>query len=142
MKNILILNGPNLNLLGIRQMDIYGDKLLDEIIAELQSTFTGHNIVHRQSNHEGVLIDLLHEYGFSYDGIVLNAGAYTHTSLALADAVRSITSPVIELHISDIYKREPFRAHSYLKDVCLSQIVGKGTEGYAIAVAQFLGQGH
>lgn len=138
MKKILVLNGPNLNLLGVRQTDIYGEQSLDEIILKLKEKFQQHHIQHHQSNHEGQLIDWLHEYGFEYDGIVLNAGAYTHTSIAIADAVSSIGAPVVELHISDIYKREKFRAHSYLTAVCVHHVIGKGTDGYLMAIEYLL----
>ena len=133
-KTILILNGPNLNLLGVRDQSIYGTLTLDEIILALKQEFNEHTIIHHQSNHEGELIDHLHNYGFEADGIILNAGAYTHTSIAIADAVRAISSPVIELHISDIYSREAFRHTSFLKDCCQHHVIGKGTDGYAEAV--------
>ena len=140
MKKILILNGPNLNLLGVRQTDVYGEKTLDELISEIKVAFPNENIIHIQSNHEGVLIDKLHEYGFDFDGIVFNAGAYTHTSIALADAVRSIKTPVIELHISDINKREAYRQKSFLTEVCQHHIIGEGVEGYFKAVEYFIHQ--
>jgi len=133
-KKILILNGPNLNLLGIRDQSIYGTLTLDEIIQALKDAFKEHSIIHYQSKHEGELIDLLHKYGFEADGIILNAGAYTHTSIAIADAVRAIRSPVVELHISDIYARESYRHSSYLKECCQHHVIGKGTGGYAEAV--------
>ena len=136
--NILILNGPNLNLLGTRQPDIYGSHTMDEIIGQIREIYYGHNIEYYQSNHEGKLIDKLHEVGFSYDGIVLNAGAYTHTSLAIADAIRSIDTPVLEMHISNIYERETFRHHSFLKDVCVHHIIGQGVKGYELGVAFFV----
>ncbi|NNF22397.1 MAG: 3-dehydroquinate dehydratase [Saprospiraceae bacterium] len=131
---ILILNGPNLNLLGLREPDIYGDITMDEYLGQLHYEFPDLELHFFQSNHEGDLIDKLHEYGFSSDGIIFNAGAYTHTSLALADAVRSIKTPVIEMHISDIYTRETIRSKSFLADVCQHQVNGKGMEGYKIAV--------
>lgn len=135
---ILILNGPNLNLLGRRQPDIYGEQSLDEVILSLKESYPDILISHFQSNHEGDLIDLLHRHGFDCAGIVLNAGAYTHTSIAIADAVRAITSPVVELHISDIYAREDYRKLSYLKEVCVHQITGQGVKGYALAVDYLL----
>ncbi len=138
MKNILILNGPNLNLLGIRQIEIYGEHSLEEVIMQLREKFDGVKITHYQSNHEGDLIDQLHKYGFTYDGIVLNAGAYSHTSIAIADAVKSIETPVLELHISDILRREKFRNHSYLTEVCVHHIMGKGVDGYNLAVEYLL----
>jgi len=135
---ILILNGPNLNLLGVRQPEIYGHKTMDEVIGEIRDSFSDHSIEYFQSNHEGLLIDKLHEVGFSYDGIVMNAGAYTHTSIAIADAIKAITTPVVEMHISDINQREDFRKHSFLKDVCVHHIIGLGISGYEKGVAYFL----
>lgn len=132
--NFLILNGPNLNLLGRREPEIYGHQTLDEVIGNLQESFSEHSLEHLQTNHEGVIIDKLQEVGFSYDGIILNPGGYTHTSIAIRDAISGITTPVVEVHISDIYQREAFRQHSYLTEVCVHHIVGKGVEGYALAV--------
>ena len=140
-KRILILNGPNLNLLGRRQPEIYGTVTLDEIIAKLRLEFPEVIIDHVQSNHEGVLIDALHEAGYGpvhYDGIVFNAGGYTHTSVALADAVAAIPVPVIEVHLSDISSREPFRRHSYLTPVCADTISGLGADVYPIAVRRLM----
>lgn len=138
-KKIIILNGPNLNLLGKRQPEIYGNKTFEDHLAILKANF-GHltDLLYFQSNHEGVLIDLIHEYGFSVDGFVLNAGAYTHTSIAIADAIRSVLSPAVEVHISNIYERESFRHVSYMKDACIASIVGKGLEGYDEAVQLIL----
>lgn len=135
---ILILNGPNLNLLGTRQPEIYGDKTMDEVIGELREKYPDHRIHHFQTNHEGAIIDKLHEVGFSYDGIILNAGGYTHTSIAIGDAVGAITTPVVEVHISDIENREDFRKHSYIKENAALQILGKGTPGYEEALLFFL----
>lgn len=132
---ILVINGPNLNLLGKREPDIYGNRSFEEFFATLRAGFPDLELEYFQSNHEGALIDKLHEAGFEADGIVLNAGAYTHTSIALADAVGAITSPVIEVHISNVHKREPFRHHSYLSAKCVGSIVGLGLEGYRLAVA-------
>lgn len=136
--NILILNGPNLNLLGTREPDIYGEETLDEVVGSLREKYPELRIHHLQSNHEGVLIDKLHEVGFSYKGIIFNPGAYAHTSIALGDAVKAISTPVIEVHISDTDKREDYRKHSYLKEGVHSQIIGKGIEGYALALKVFL----
>jgi len=133
-KTILVLNGPNLNLTGTRQKEIYGDVTMDECIGSLKEKFSDHNIIYHQSNHEGVLIDHLHRYGFEADGIVFNAGAYTHTSIALRDAIEAIEVPVIELHISDVQNREDFRKHSFLTDVCFKLIQGKGLKGYEEAI--------
>jgi len=141
LKNIIIINGPNLNLLGKRQPEIYGSQSFDEYFIELTKIFADKaNLSYYQSNHEGALIDKLHETGFGIDGIILNAGGYTHTSIALADAVSSIDSPVVEVHISDISKREPFRQHSYLTKVCKYHVIGKGLPGYEIAVYWLLNE--
>ncbi len=131
---ILILNGPNLNLLGKREPEIYGSQSFEEFFEELRSRFPNDELEYHQSNHEGNLIDKLHEVGFSYDGIVFNPGAYTHTSIALRDAISSITSPVFEVHISNLAEREDFRQVSYVKDVCVGSINGMGLEGYAVAM--------
>ena len=131
---ILILNGPNLNLLGLRETDIYGEVSMDEYLGYLRETFPNVDIRYFQSNHEGDLIDTLHQYGFSVKGIVINPGAYTHTSIAIRDAISSIKAPVVEVHISDIHSREPFRHHSFIKEVCIEQITGQGLEGYKMAV--------
>jgi len=135
---ILILNGPNLNLLGVRQPEIYGTQTFEQYYMELKETFTEVDLTYYQSNHEGALIDKLHEVGFEIDGIVINPGGYTHTSVALADAVASITTPVVEVHISNIYEREAFRHHSYVKPVALDSIVGKGLQGYNLAIKRLL----
>jgi len=135
---IIIINGPNLNLLGRREPDIYGEDSFEDFLLHLRGMFLEVNLHYFQSNAEGALIDKLHELGFSYDGIILNAGAYTHTSLALADAVAGIETPVIEVHISNVYKRESFRHHSYLSAHCEGVIVGFGLRGYELAVQYFL----
>jgi len=135
---IHIINGPNLNLLGTRQPEIYGDVTMDEVVGSLREKFPQLSIEYFQSNHEGAIIDKLHQVGFASDGIILNAGGLTHTSISLGDAVKSISSPVVEVHISDIYKREEFRHFSYVKEGAKHQIVGKGTEGYSMAVQYFL----
>ena len=135
MKNILIINGPNLNLLGRRQPEIYGSKSFDQYYLELVDTYKSTaTLSYYQSNHEGALIDKLHEVGFGDTGVVLNAGGYTHTSIALRDAVSAIETLVVEVHISDISAREPFRKHSYLTDVCAHHIIGKGLQGYGQAI--------
>ena len=138
MKTILILNGPNLNLLGLRQPEIYGEVGLDELKFKLKEQYKKHKLIFFQSNHEGDLIDQLHNYGFDIDGIVFNAGAYAHTSIALADAIRSRKTPVIEVHISDIENREDFRKHSYLTEACIWTITGEGIQGYFKAIDLFL----
>ena len=131
---IIVINGPNLNLLGKRETDIYGNKSFEAYFDELLLKFSTLNLKYHQSNHEGIILDWLHQYGFSAKGIILNAGAYTHTSIALHDAVKAIESPVIEVHISDISKREDFRKHSYLTAVCKDHIIGKGLKGYEMAI--------
>lgn len=140
MLNILILNGPNLNLLGVREPEIYGSKTMSEVIGDLKEKFPSENINYYQTNHEGAIIDKLHEVGFKYNGIILNAGAYTHTSIAIADAIKAIECKVIELHISDINTREDFRKKSYLSDHCVHHIIGKGIQGYEEAVKYFIDQ--
>ncbi len=135
MKRILIINGPNLNLLGKREPEIYGNKSFEEYFEELVVKYSDTAILsYYQSNHEGYLIDKIQEVGFNFEGIVLNAGGYTHTSIALADCVSAVTSPVIEVHISDITKREPFRKLSYLEAVCRKSIMGHGLVGYDMAI--------
>ncbi len=131
---ILIVNGPNLNLLGKREPEIYGNRSFEHFFAALQQDFPEATLEYFQSNHEGALIDRLHEAGFSVHGIVLNAGALTHTSIALADAVGAITAPVVEVHISNVHQREVFRHHSYISAKCVGSIVGLGLEGYRLAV--------
>ncbi len=134
---ILIINGPNLNLLGKREPEIYGNRSFEQFLDELHGQFPDVELDYFQSNHEGALIDRIQEVGFSTDGIVLNAGAFTHTSIALADAVGAITTPVIEVHISNVHKRESFRHHSYLSAKCVGCIVGLGLDGYRLAVEYF-----
>ena len=131
---ILVLNGPNLNLIGKREPEIYGSQSLDEFFEILKKRFPDCKIDAFQSNHEGVLIDKLHDAMGKYDGIVMNPGGYAHTSIALADAVRAIKIPVVEVHISNIYEREEYRHHSYTAEAAVHSIVGHGLEGYAEAV--------
>ena len=138
MKRILIINGPNLNLLGKREPGVYGNQSFDEYFEVLKKKYPEAGIEYFQSNHEGALIDKIHETGFSYDGIVLNAGAYTHTSLAIADAIRAVTTPVVEVHISNIHKREAFRHHSFLSEACKGCIVGFGLDSYRLAIESFV----
>ncbi|MFT6205786.1 MAG: 3-dehydroquinate dehydratase-2 [Spirosomataceae bacterium] len=134
MKRILILNGPNLNLLGKREPDIYGSQTFEDYFEELKKVFPETELHYFQSNHEGELLDKIHEVGFVFDGIVLNAGAFTHTSVALGDALGGVTTPVIEVHISNVHKREGFRHHSYLSAKAAGIIVGLGLKGYELAV--------
>ena len=133
---ILILNGPNLNLLGKREPEIYGSQSFEDFFKELQKQFDQYELEYFQSNHEGALIDKLHEVGFTYDGIVFNPGAYTHTSIALRDAIAGIKTPVFEVHISNLAEREDFRQKSYVKDVCVGSINGMGLKGYEVAIEE------
>lgn len=135
---ILILNGPNLNLIGVREPEIYGRTTLEDYFKTLRPKFPTVEFEFFQSNHEGVLLDKLHEVGFSYDGIVCNLGAYSHTSIALADAIAGITTPVVEVHISNVHARESFRHHSYLTKNCVGMIAGLGLKGYELGVRYFV----
>nr|WP_213395032.1 type II 3-dehydroquinate dehydratase [Yoonia sp.] len=138
---ILILNGPNLNLLGTRQPEVYGPTTLNDIeaICAAKAVSLGVTVEFVQSNHEGVLIDRLHAARGVFDGIILNAGAYTHTSIALMDAVSSIMLPVVELHLSNIHAREAFRHQSYIAQVAIGQICGFGAAGYPLAMEALTG---
>lgn len=138
MMRIEIVNGPNLNLTGVRQPEIYGTVTMEQMVAWLRARFPEVEIGYYQSNVEGELINRLHEVGFKADGIVLNAGGYSHTSVALHDAVAAITTPVVEVHISNIFAREEYRRHSMLSDVCRGMVCGLGLEGYRFAVESFL----
>lgn len=135
---IQIINGPNLNLLGVREPGIYGKSSFESYLPQLRQRFPDVEIDCYQSNSEGRLIDKLQEVGFTCDGVVLNAGAYTHTSVALHDCVRSLPCPVVEVHISNVHQREAFRHHSYLSPVCLGVICGFGLKGYEMAVEGIL----
>lgn len=139
-RRIEIINGPNLNLTGQRQPEIYGTVTMEQMVAGLRERFPQAEIGYYQSNVEGEIINRLHEVGFSADGIVLNAGGYSHTSVAIHDAIAAITSPVIEVHISNIFAREEYRRHSLLSDVCKGVICGLGLEGYRFAVESLLGR--
>ena len=139
MKKILILNGPNLNLLGRREPEIYGSVSFETYLQSLKAEFPEIQLDYCQSNHEGVLIDKLQEADSVYDGVVMNPGGYAHTSIALADCIRAIAVPVVEVHISDISKREPYRQHSFTAESCKDCIKGTGLEGYALAVRELLG---
>lgn len=139
MRKIIIINGPNLNLLGKRETEIYGTQTFESFFETLKATYKDQaDLVYYQSNHEGSIIDKLHEVGFDYDGIILNAGAYTHTSIAIHDAIKGIITPVHEVHISDISQREAFRKHSYVSLVAASVTVGKGLLGYNEAIDKVL----
>lgn len=136
---ILIINGPNLNLLGKREPEIYGTKSMESILIDIQQTWHDICLTYKQSNHEGDLIDWIQATGdrqqeTGYDGIILNAGGYTHTSVSIRDAIAACHIPVVEVHISDILNREPFRKTSLLTDVCQHSIIGHGTDGYKEAV--------
>ena len=135
---ILIINGPNLNLLGKREPTIYGTTGFDEYFGKLQSMYPGCKLSYFQSNHEGLLIDKIQEAGFEYDGIILNAGAYTHTSIALHDAIKSVTTPVIEVHISNIHSRETFRHKSMIAPACTGSVIGLGLDSYRLAIEYFI----
>ncbi|MBR4650902.1 MAG: type II 3-dehydroquinate dehydratase [Prevotella sp.] len=135
---ILIMNGPNLNLLGVREPGIYGSQSFEAYFEELKKRFPQVTLEYYQSNVEGELINKLQEVGFTYDGIVLNAGAYTHTSVALHDCIRSLKTPVIEVHISNVHQRENFRHHSFISPVCKGIICGFGLDSYRLAIESFL----
>ena len=134
---LIIINGPNLNLLGVREKEVYGAKTFDDYLVELKKKFASVVLDFYQSNVEGELINKLHEVGFSYDGIIINAGGYTHTSIAIADAVAAIKTPVVEVHISNIFAREDFRHVSYLGKNCVGSISGFGMQSYELAVEYF-----
>ena len=134
---LIIINGPNLNLLGIREKSIYGDSNFGEYLDKLRHNHTDVEIDYYQSNCEGDLINKIHEVGFSYDGIILNAGGYTHTSVALTDAISAVTTPTVEVHISNIHSREKFRHHSYLTRNCVGIIAGFGLKGYELGIEYF-----
>ncbi|MBP5536139.1 MAG: type II 3-dehydroquinate dehydratase [Bacteroidales bacterium] len=138
MKRIEIINGPNLNLTGRREPEVYGCTTMDEMVAGLRGQFPDVEIGYYQSNVEGEIIDRLQSVGFEADGIVLNAGGYSHTSVAIRDAVAAVTAPVVEVHISNIYAREEFRRHSLLSEVCRGVVCGLGIDGYRYAVMSFL----
>ena len=137
---ILIINGPNLNLLGRREPGIYGNRSFEDFFPELEESFPKLKLTQFQSNHEGAILDKLHEIGFSHHGIVLNAGGLTHTSVALADAVAAISAPVVEVHLSNLHAREEFRQKSLLGRHCVGSISGFGLESYRLAVQWFVNQ--
>ncbi|MDR0824521.1 MAG: type II 3-dehydroquinate dehydratase [Prevotella sp.] len=135
---VLILNGPNLNLLGKREPDVYGSTSFETYFTRLQQLYPNCDLSYFQSNHEGEIIDKIHEVGFSYDGIALNAGAYTHTSVAIHDAIKAVKTPVIEVHISNIHTREEFRHKSMIAAACQGSIIGLGLLSYELAIDYFL----
>jgi 3-dehydroquinate dehydratase-2 len=138
MMKIQIINGPNLNLLGVREPSIYGSTSIEDYIKELKSVYPNIEIEYYQSNVEGEIINKLHEVGFSYDGVVLNAGGYTHTSVAIADAIAAIKTPVVEVHVSNIYAREEYRHVSLTGKNCQGVLTGFGMKGYRLAVESLL----
>jgi 3-dehydroquinate dehydratase-2 len=135
---ILIINGPNLNLLGKREKNIYGDQSFDDYFSQLRQKYAQADLQYFQSNSEAAIIDKIHEVGFDIEGIIINAGAFTHTSVAIRDAIAGVTSPVIEVHISNVHVREEFRHKSYLSAVCKGVIFGFGLDSYRLAVEHFL----
>lgn len=140
MKKIMVMNGPNLNLLGQREPGIYGSSSMEHYLPLLRASFPDVEIDYFQSNIEGVLIDKLQEVGFAYDGIVLNAGAYTHTSVALHDCIRAIKAPVVEVHISNVHQREEFRHHSMISAACRGVIAGFGLDSYRLGVSALVAE--
>jgi len=138
MLKIQIINGPNLNLLGKREPEVYGSTSFEDYLEELKSQFPEVEIHYFQSNVEGELINKIHEVGFSFDAILLNAGGYTHTSVAISDAIAGVTTPTLEVHISNIYKREEFRHKSIISKSCVGMISGLGLKGYALGIQYFL----
>ena len=135
---IEIINGPNLNLLGLREPDIYGRRSFEDYLDELRKRYPDVEIGYFQSNHEGDLIERIHDVGFEADGIVLNAAAYTHTSVALHDAIMAVTAPTVEVHISNVHQREPFRHHSLISAACRGVICGFGLDSYRLALEALL----
>ena len=138
MKKIQIINGPNLNLLGKQEPTVYGNSSVEDYLDTLRARYPQCEIAYYQSNVEGEMINKIHEVGFTYDGIVLNAGAYTHTSIALHDAIKAVTTPVVEVHISNVHARESFRHVSMLSAACKGVILGFGLDSYRLAVESFL----
>jgi 3-dehydroquinate dehydratase II len=134
---LIIINGPNLNLLGIREKNIYGNTSFETYFKKLKKKYSDINLEYFQSNHEGELIEKIQNIGFKYDGIIINAGGFTHTSVAIRDAISSVESPAIEVHISNILSREDFRKNSFLSDVCVGIISGLGLIGYDFAINYF-----
>ena len=138
MKKLIIINGPNLNLLGKREPNIYGSLSFTEFLETIEEKYPNVSLAYYQSNIEGELIDKLHEVGFDYDGVILNAAAYTHTSIGIGDAIKAIETPVIEVHISNTFAREEFRHHSYISPNAKGVILGFGLQSYELAIQSFL----
>lgn len=139
MKKIQIINGPNLNLLGKREPSVYGNASFESFLEQLRAAYPQCEISYYQSNIEGEMINKIHETGFDYDGIILNAGAYTHTSIALHDAIKAVTTPVVEVHISNVHAREAFRHVSMISAACRGVILGFGLDSYRLALESFIG---
>lgn len=139
MKKIQIINGPNLNLLGKREPTVYGNASFESFLEQLRAAYPQCEISYYQSNIEGEMINKIHETGFDYDGIILNAGAYTHTSIALHDAIKAVTTPVVEVHISNVHAREAFRHVSMISAACRGVILGFGLDSYRLALESFIG---
>ena len=135
--NLIIINGPNLNLLGKREPEVYGNETFETYFEKLKAKFSTIKLSYFQSNIEGELIDKIQEVGFSFDGIILNAGAYTHTSIGIADAIKAISSPVVEVHISNTFSRESFRHQSYISPNAKGVIIGFGLQSYDLAIQSF-----
>ena len=138
MMRIQIINGPNLNLLGLREPEVYGVSSFERYLEELKNRYPGIEIAYYQSNVEGEIINKLHETGFSFDAVILNAGAYTHTSVAIHDAIKTITAPVIEVHLSNVQAREEFRHRSLIAGACKGMIAGFGLDSYRLAIEAIL----
>lgn len=138
MMRIQIVNGPNLNLLGKREPSVYGDQSFEAYLEDLKAKYPQVELSYFQSNVEGEIVNKLQEVGFEYDGIIINAGAYTHTSIAIADAIRAIKTPAVEVHISNVFQRESYRHQSYLTEVCKGCILGFGLNSYRLAIESFL----
>ncbi len=134
---LIIINGPNLNLLGVREPEIYGSRSFEDFLSELKNRFPEIELSYYQSNIEGEIVNKIHETGFNFTGIILNAGAYSHTSYAIADAIASVTTPVVEVHISNTFAREEYRHKDVLTSKCVGLICGLGLEGYALAINYF-----
>ena len=132
--NIIIINGPNLNLLGTREKELYGETSFDDYFLYLKKKYSNLNLSYYQSNVEGELVDKIQEVGYTYDGIIINPGGYTHTSVAILDVIKSITTPVVEAHLSNIYSREEFRQKSLLTPFCIGCIVGFGLDSYRLSI--------
>ena len=136
---IQIINGPNLNLLGKRETSVYGTQSFEQFLEDLKKRFSPHELHYYQSNVEGEIVNKIHEVGFSFDGIIINAGAYTHTSVAIHDALGGIKTPAVEVHISNVYAREEFRHKSLITSKCAGMVTGFGLEGYALALYYLIG---